>query len=210
MIKAILFDLDGTLLNSNEAVYKAYMSVFDNMKIPPLTFQEFKKVYTVDFEEFERKIGITVNIRSMWLNAYDRFKYLTTPFPGVEDFLRKIRKDGYKIALITSGTRDRVKEDLERHGLSHFFDVVLTNEDVLRVKPNPIGLKIAIEKLGLPVNECIYVGDMGGDVLAAKNCGIKVLGVTWGLHDFGMLEKFNPDVIVNDFNELYQVIRNFR
>lgn len=208
MIKGILLDLDGTLLDNNKIIYEVYMNIFKEKGIPLINFNEFREAYTTDFWKFLKRFNLyDKSINVIWLNNYDKFRDKISPFPGALEFLNKIREDGFKIGLVTGGSKSRVIKDLRKRDLHRHFDIIITGDDTDKIKPDPTCLKIAIEKLGLSANEVVYIGDMDGDILAAKKLGIKALGVSWGIHGTEILQKFEPYKIVNSFDELYQTIK---
>jgi phosphoglycolate phosphatase len=132
------------------------------------------------------------------------------PFYGVKNLIRRLRREGYELAIVSAGSAQRVREELKRYGLLDFFDVVVTAEDSGELKPNPRALEIAMEKIGVKREECIYVGDMVRDVLAAKKAKIKSIAVSWGFHSREKLRKARPSYLANNLDELYKILTSLK
>ena len=206
-IKAVIFDWDGTLNNSNRAIYKSYAECLRRLKLPKLSLLKFRKIYESDYRKFEVKMGITLDKRELsdkiWMKTYRKQK--SNLLPGVEKFLKKIKKK-YLLGLVTGGSSERVKEELHKYGLNNIFDVVITSDDIRKKKPNPESLKICAKKMNVRAGNCVYIGDMDGDILAAKKAGMISVAVDWGYLHGSFLKKFKPDHIVKSLDELYAII----
>jgi HAD superfamily hydrolase (TIGR01549 family) len=206
-IKAVIFDWDGTLIDSNKAIYKTYSECLKRLKLPKLSLSKFKILYESDYRRFEVKIGITPDKRKIsdriWLEFYDKQKL--NLFPGIKKILMKI-KNYYLLGLVTGGSLKRIKEDLRRHELDNIFDVVITGDDCSKKKPDPEPLINCIKKLGIEPKNCIYVGDMDGDIIAAKKAGMVSVAVSWGCLNGSELKKINPDCVVKSLDELEEII----
>jgi len=179
------------------------------LKLPKLSLSKFRKLYESDYRKFELKIGITPNKRELsnkiWLETYKKQKVKL--FPGVKEFLMKIKNNSL-LGLVTGGSLRRVKKELHDCGLDDIFDIIITDDDCHKKKPNPEPLKICAEKLNIQPKNCIYVGDMGGDIIAAKKACMVSVAVNWGYLDGRKLQKFSPDYIVKSLDELHDIIIN--
>jgi len=206
-IKAVIFDWDGTLNDSLWAIYKTYFICVKKMKLPELSLSKFKKLYESDYRKFELKIGVTPDKREMfdklWVEVYKKQK--AKLFPGVKKFLIKI-KYGHLLGLVTGGSSGRLKEELRGYGLNSIFDVIITSEDCYEKKPDPEPLIICAKKLDIQPKDCLYVGDMNSDIIAAKNAGMISAVVNWGYLNDSELHKFSPDIIVKSLDELEDII----
>lgn len=206
-IKAIIFDWDGTLNNSNKAIYKSYAECVKRLKLPKLSLSKFRKLYESDYKRFEVKIGLTPDKREIidkiWFEVYEKQKI--NLFPGVKRFLKKI-KNYYPIGLVTGGSSRRVKKEFHKHGLNNIFDIVITGDDTRKKKPDPESLKLCAKKLDVQPKNCMYIGDMDGDIMAAKKAGMISVAVDWGYLHGAFLKKFNPDYMVKSLDELHDII----
>ena len=213
MIKTIIFDWDGVLCDTVKTQFKAYSVVLEKLRLPRISFADFPKLWESDYRKFEEKIGITKDRRSrgdkIWFSSYNKLKKEVKLFPGARGFLFKIKKN-YRVGLVTAGTTNRVKSELKRYKIDNIFDAVVTGDDTRKLKPDPEGLNICAKKLKTDPKDCVYIGDSRGDILAAKNAGMIPIAVSWGYHGGSILKEAKPAYLVDNFDELYKVIENFK
>ncbi len=184
--RAIVFDLDGTLLDSMTAVPHAYVQAIRELGGPDLSAQEV-------VAEWHR--GPTPVILAHFLQRaitdgdldhfYDRMAAATTstrPFPGIPGLLQALRDDGNALAVYTSATRRGTDATLARTGLSAYFAVVVTGDEVTRPKPAPDGLLDTCRLLGVPVAATAYVGDAETDLRCAAAAGATPVHARWSSH----------------------------
>lgn len=207
MAKAVIFDWDGFLENTMNEVKKTFDYIFikRGIKVP---YEEIERNYDPNWRKFLKKFGIDDISDIEWYEAYKELGLDSNAslYPGAKNFLKKLKGDGYKLAIVTSGGSYRIKERLEKYNLSNLFDAVVTLEDVSKIKPNPQGLEIVLKKLNLEPKDCIFCGDTDADALAAKRAGIRFIGKSGGLHDAKKIKMVNNDEVANDFEELYEMI----
>jgi HAD superfamily hydrolase (TIGR01509 family) len=206
--KTIIFDLDGVLLDSREANFRAFRVVHDALSSKTdFTMNKFLEWYTPNYFELFGKMEIP---ESEWMRAGQiwRQHYISNESPELfahtQEILSYLKSKGFKLALVTNGSENRVNLDLERRKIKQFFDVVVNGEGLKleEIKPAPTQLFMALEKLGENAKSAVYIGDTAIDVLAGKNAGMKTIAITAG---FGLLEKLkesNPDHIIDDLKEL--------
>lgn len=199
MIKNIINDWDGTLLDSMEAILQTYAELSGK----PIDY--VRKVFDPDWRILIKILGIPQITDVQWRNAYGKFDVKL--FPGAREYLQRLERNGYNISLVTSSDKLTVEADLEKHKLSDIFDVVITGDDVKELKPNPQCLKKAVKELETSVSECVSIGDIDADATAAKCIGMKFIGVSWGYHPTEVIKRVNNDEIANDFDELYNMIK---
>lgn len=180
--RAILFDLDGTLLDSVPIILEAAGEVCGAMGL--------------DFDEadFRKTIGIPLRVQALrWAGSRaeefrDRYRALyrklqeerAVLFPGTAEMLADIKARGCLTGVVTSKSTWATQRALERTGISAYFDTVITADDVVHHKPRPDPILKALEGLGLQSKEALYVGDSMFDVEAAQAAGVEVVGVSWG------------------------------
>lgn len=199
MIKAIIFDFDGTIYNSMEAIIQTYV------EISGISAERLRRLYNPNWREFERELGIPRISYAKWDKLFRKYSKNALPFSGAKSFLQKI-KEKYKTALVTAGNLSRIKENLRQHDLLDYFDVIITADDVENLKPHPESLELALKELNMKRNECVYIGDANVDALSAKNIGMRFIGVNWGFHDKEIIKAVNDDPVVDSFDELYRLI----
>ena len=174
-VKPIIFDWDGVLNDSARALFKAYLVVLKKLGLPEITFSQFRKLWNSNYRDFEMRIGITQEKRKLsdkiWFEAYNRLKKEVKLFPQAKEFLLKLKKN-HKLGLVTVGSKKRVNGEIKRYGLRGIFSAVITADDVEKLKPDPEALILCAKKLRVDPEDCVYVGDSRGDIIAAKKAGM--------------------------------------
>jgi len=186
MIQAVIFDMDGVLLDSEPFISEAAVRMFA------------EKGFTVKHEDFipfvgagenrflggvAEKYGIVLDIKKDKKRTYDIYgeiiKGRIEPLPGVYEFLQHCRNKGLKMAVATSADSIKLKQNLTELKISQeTFDAYVTGSDVERKKPFPDGFLAAAQKLGVPPKYCLVVEDAVNGVQAAKAAGSKCLALT--------------------------------
>ena len=208
-IKAIIFDFDGTLANTDELVIRSYREVFKTFRpdyklteseeisfLGPTLEDMFKKYFKEDF--------ITL------LNVYHNYAFKNTKkyaflYPHVEQMLSILKKRGYIVGLITSRFRDSLYQMLDNFPLEKYFDVIITLDEVSKPKPSPEGINFILNKYNLKNNELIYIGDNNTDYQACKNAHVYSGLVSWSRGRNNALN--NPDLLINDFKEVIDLFK---
>lgn len=187
MVKAILIDLDGTLVDTTPALYQVYLKFLKRYGHEG-TEKEFESLIGPSIEEIVRILKkkyelkesaeelATMYVTLIMLQGFEGTKL----FPGVKEFIDGAKKDGSKLAVVTSGTHDLVKTCLDPLGVFKAFDLVVTSQDVKQSKPHPDIYKEALERLKIEPDEAIAIEDSEAGAQAAKNAGLKVFIITHG------------------------------
>ncbi|MBD5131179.1 MAG: HAD-IA family hydrolase [Clostridiales bacterium] len=220
-LKAIIFDLDGTLLDTlddltaavNHALTTFNLGTLDRSRIrryvgngvPKLIERVLYYVTTGDEPDLDNGTfddRSTFNaVLAVFTQYYDKHNSdLTRPYDGIPEMLEKVKAAGYKSAIVTN-KYDGAAQALK----AKFFgtvDLVVGEQSGIRPKPAPDGVLRALEVLGVDKSQAIYVGDGETDMKTAENCGMPVVAVTWGFRDRGVLSAFSPDHIIDQPSEL--------
>lgn len=206
-MKAILFDLDGTLLNTREFICQAveHAMLSSGLKVP--NREEFSKFVGMDFEEFYQKIAPNYDYRLL-CESHHNFQmknfHLIQVFPNTHKTLRNLKKRNIKLAVVTS-RMSNTKEVLISSKLIEYFDIVISGDDVKNLKPHPEPIHLALEKLKLKNDQVLMVGDSEFDILAGIAAGVKTVGVTHGFLGKD-IKKLNPDYVIDNIEELMDII----
>jgi HAD superfamily hydrolase (TIGR01549 family) len=195
-IDAVLFDWDGTLVNSAEVSFRCFESVFSGYGIA-FDRATYAATYSPNWHRTYVAVGLP---RERWTEADDRWVegYCRETIPlleGALDAVHRLKKAGLEVGLVTSGDRVRVERELAAHGLDGILGVVVCGPDTVNKKPHPEPLLRALGRLGVPPSRAVYVGDSPEDVEMARNAGAWSIGIPGGFPNVDALEASRPDLM---------------
>ena len=204
--ETVLFDFDGTLVDSGEMILASFRHATREVLRRELSDEQLltyvggphlrDQMRTIDAERVDELVA-SYRAHNEPLHAG------LLGFPGIDDVLLALRADGRKLAIVTSKRRATVQLGFDVLPLEPYFDVVVTSDDTARHKPNPDPLLHALQRLDASPDSAVYVGDSPFDLRAAKAAGIAAIGVTWGkIHDRAVLLAEQPDAVVDTPAEL--------
>ena len=210
MIKALLFDFDGTLLDTNDLIIRTFMHVLED-KFPgqyspqdcinfigPSLKETFEQIAPNEVDE------MIANYRLWNKEHHDE---LVTEFDGVITTLEQLKNEGIRLAIVSTKTRDMIERGLNVMGATHLFELVVGLDDVQHVKPHPEPILFALEKLGVQKDEAIMIGDNSHDIEGGKNAGVRTAGVAWSLKGEDFLKQFNPDYMLQHMTDLFAIVK---
>lgn len=185
--RAVLFDFDFTLADSSEGIVACMNHALGRLGLPPAPADAIRRTIGLDLHT---ALGILAG--EEWRTREDEFLEhfvrkadevmvaSTTFLPGAARALRTLHDAGYRVGIVTTKYRHRVEDVLERDGLRVLVDVIVGADDVPRPKPAPDGLLRAADLLGIPIGDCIFVGDSAVDAMAAQALGMAFVTVLSG------------------------------
>lgn len=202
MGKAVIFDLDGTLLNTLDDLADSVNHTLNYFKYPKRTKALIKKSLpeNVTAEKYEEVLSY---FQAYYKKNADK---KTGLYPGVKKLVNKLSDENYSIGVV-SAKGDIVVKELVESFLGDKVKETLGEKEGIKRKPAPDSILIMMDTLKCKPEETIYVGDSEVDVEAAANAGIKCASVTWGFRDKEDLEKINPLYIADNVQELYELIK---
>ena len=205
--RAVLFDLDGTLIDSTRLIIESYhhtMRVHRGRTLAeaewikglgtPLRVQ-FRR-FTDDPDEIQRMI---TTYREWNLAHHDE---MVRVFPGAVEAVGALKRGGAKLGIVTSKNRHGVRIGLELCGFQEPFDTVITSDDLEASKPDPAPVAAALAALGEPAQAALFVGDSPHDIAAGRNAGTATAACLWGPFERAVLEAESPDHFLTSFDEL--------
>lgn len=186
MLKAIIFDMDGVLVDSEPFILEAATRMFAErgLTVQP---EDFKPFVGAGENRFvggpAEKYGFPLDIESAKARTYAIYDAITrgrlTPLPGAVEFIASARADGYRLAVASSADRIKININLREIGVpADTFDAIVSGEDVVNKKPAPDIFLAAAARLGVPPVDCIVVEDAVNGVAAAKAAGMRCLALT--------------------------------
>lgn len=206
-VKGILFDLDGTIVDSRDAYLEAARTAFRAMgQEPPVTQTAFEIPRRL---EQNRPIDDLTHADTQgFLEVYLKTFYAITemktkPVPNIHTALEKLQQKA-KLALITMRNvpRTAITKQLEHFGLANYFTHVITALDTQKPKPSPEALIKALKAIDVQICDCLIVGDSVTDIKAGKAAGARTAAVLSGLYTKKELARLNPDLILQDAAQL--------
>lgn len=217
-LRAALFDLDGTLIDSAGDLAAAANRMLAALGRPPRTLEEVKTFVGKGIARLvERCLTGDLDARAdpelleralaLFGPAYDEESGRhSAVYPGVVEALEALRKKRVQLACVTNKARRFTVPLLERKGLLGCFDAIVCGDEVAARKPAPDVYLLCIDKLGVKGDEAIVVGDSENDVRAARAAGLRVLCVPYGYNEGRPVDGLDHDGIVRDLGELRGVL----
>ncbi|QEK11338.1 pyrophosphatase PpaX [Crassaminicella thermophila] len=210
-IKAILFDLDGTLLDTNELIIQSFQHTYKthlNKEVPrEKIVQSFGEILKVTLDR-ECPGCSEEAIKTYRAFQALNFEKLITVHTGVKEALEILHKKGYKLGVVTSRLNESARKGLKLFDLEHYFESIIGANDTKKHKPDPTPALMALKELDIEVDEAIMVGDSPFDVLCGKNAGIISVAVAWSALPREIYMQHNPDYVVDSMEELIDIIEN--
>jgi phosphoglycolate phosphatase len=194
--RAIVFDWDGTLVDSAERTFACYVRVFSAFGIG-FDHAAFERTYSPDWYRTYEEVGLP---REHWPDADARWIscYETEPsrlLPGAREALESLSGRGKALGLVSSGDGTRVRRELRALDLERLFGIVVCGGETLHRKPDPEPLLVALARLGVPPSATAYVGDSPEDVAMARAAGVFTVGIPGGFPNREALAASRPDVL---------------
>lgn len=202
--KAIIFDLDGTLLDSVATIVLVTRQTLQSMG------------FDADEKALRHAIGVPLTVQAEWFAPGRQQEFVTSyrktyikhgghdskPFPGTLEMLTNLRKRGHATAIVTSKNAVGTKKAIDMNGMDSLFDCVITADDVICYKPHPEPVIKAMAELGVTPDESLYVGDSTFDFDMANTAGMSVVGMSWGARTRDeLVDGFPKRVVVDNWAE---------
>ena len=195
-LRAILFDRDGTLVNSADKTYRCYVHVFGGFGIA-FDRERFEQTYSPDWRQTYDAVGLPPEqwplADARWIDCYE--STTSALIPGAREALARVRAHDLRQGIVSSGDGGRVRKELETLGVADFFEAVVCGGDTARRKPDPEPLVVALHRLGLDPAEAAYVGDSPEDVQMARSASVYTVGIPGGFPNRQALAASAPDIL---------------
>lgn len=208
-IDTVLFDLDGTLIDTNELIVSSFLHTMEHYYpgqyqradvlpfLGPSLQETFEPMNPEGYEE------MITTYRTYNLANHD---LLVKEFEGVYETVRTLKENGFHLGVVTTKRSDVVAMGLKLTGLDEFFEVIVALDHVKNPKPDPEPLLKALELLGSSPERAVMVGDNHHDILGGKNAGTKTIGVSWSIKGREHLEQYKPDYILDKMADILPIL----
>ncbi len=205
--KVIIFDFDGTLADTLDALIDITNRLAGEFGYPPTTPEEVPKLRNLSSREIRRLAGISIfklpfllkKVRDNLHNEIHRLNAIS----GIKESLIYLKTQGNCLGILTSNSEENVRLFLKKHGIENLFSFIYSETTVFSKDK---ALRKLMKKKNLRADEVIYVGDETRDIEASKRIHIKVIAVSWGFNSREVLAKHNPDFLIHEPCELIKVL----
>ncbi|MGN8645381.1 pyrophosphatase PpaX [Gracilibacillus sp. HCP3S3_G5_1] len=208
-VETILFDLDGTLIDTNELIIASFTHTLEKYGdrrytreeildfIGPPLVDSFKKVNPQKIEEM---------MATYREHNYANHEKFVEAYPTVVETIKKLKKSGLQLAIVTTKLNDTAKLGLKITGMDQLFDVLIGLDDVDNAKPHPEPILKAIDELKANPMTTLMVGDNYHDIEAGHNAGVQTAGVAWTIKGRKILEDHDPDYMLEEMSDLLKIV----
>ncbi len=208
-IKGLLFDFDGTLLDTNELIIQSFLHVLDAEF--PGKFTKEDMIPFIGPSLKESFSTIDANKAEEWIQQYrlwntEHHDELAKEFEGVKSTLQALRQLGIRLAIVSTKRIDSLTKGLRLLDIEDLFEVIVSMDDVKKVKPDPEPILLALEKMHLEKEEVLMIGDNSHDILGGKNAGVRTAAVAWSLKGEEFLIQFKPDYMLHQMTDLLSIV----
>lgn len=213
MKHAVIFDLDGTLLNTLGDLRAATNHALEVRGLPPHSMEEIRQFIGNGIRLLicrampegtpEAEIDAALDDFKAYYAAHIHDR--TVPYDGIPQLLTALKKRGIKVAVL-SNKIDSASQQLIEYFFPEKTDVVFGEHVGVPRKPDPTSCRMVMQQLGVQPEQVLYVGDSGTDMQTAKNAGLYAVGVTWGFRSKEVLLKYGADVLVHRPEQILQIL----
>jgi pyrophosphatase PpaX len=211
MIKAILFDLDGTLINTNDLIIKSFKYAFKKHFNKDISREEVVKTFGEPLRDaMERYDKENADLLLSIFRSFNESNHdeLASKFKGVEEGLKALKEMGIKLAIVTSKRKRMALRGLKLIDAYKYIDIMVCPEDTEKHKPLGDPALKACELLNILPKEAIMVGDSHNDILCGKNAGCKTCLVKYTALSLKDLMEYKPDYIIDSIENLTQICKS--
>jgi len=216
MVKAVIFDLDGTLLDTLEDLYRCCNYGLTSNGYPERTKDEIRQFVGNGFKKLIQRAVPENTSNENYQKVYDsamtyyaeHYKDYTKPYDGIEELISSLNNMGIKTAIVSNKPDARVKELARLYFNKYTTDsIAIGDRDGYNKKPAPDSVLSVMDTLNVSKQDCIYVGDSDVDITTAKNAGVKGISVTWGFRDKNFLIEHGATTMIDKPQQLLEIIK---
>lgn len=207
--EGFIFDIDGTLVKTNKLIFETFRFVSNKYLGKNFTDEDIIKLFgpTEDVILKELMKENYEEARKDYFHYYsENHSLLAEIFPGIDGILKLIKMKNIPTSIYTGKGKDSTKITLDKLGLTKYFDLIVTGDDILEHKPSPEGIEIFINQFNLNRDKVLMIGDAPADIIAARNANIKCASVLWDSYAREKVLEMKSDFVFFTVNELKNFI----
>lgn len=213
MANTILFDFDGTIINTNDVIIEAWQFTYKHYFGHEMPVDHIERSFGEPLlATMEREFPGVDPLESATIyrnRQASKAKELVKLFPGVEDMLKAVKEAGYKTCVVTSRTKESTLGYMEQFDIGGYFDDLVSCDDTTIHKPNPEPALMGLAKVNAKAEEAIMVGDSPYDMKCANNAGVKTVLVEWRARgNDEKLKECQVDYIIEKPMALLEIMKN--
>ena len=214
-IKCVVFDLDGTLVQSAENIYHATIASFNDLNIPyDMPLEKFNTMIGWHFEDIFDEVGVKINDFEEFIGIYKShyFDFIDKSklYDNVPEILQFLNEKNIKVGLLTTKAQDQADLLVNYFKLDKYFNYVMGRRPGVAHKPAAEPLELICRDLNVDVEQTIMVGDSEMDIQCGHNANAISCGVTYGYRTPELLKEENPTYLINNLIELKDIINNIK
>jgi len=208
-ITTLLFDFDGTLLDTNELIIQTFLSVLG--KRYPGRFAREDVLHFIGPSLKQTFDGIDATLTEVLMQEYrslniELHDQMVVEYDGVTETLRNLKSRGIKMAIVSTKRRDMIRRGLKLMDIEDIFDIIIGLDEVVNPKPDPEPILLALKQLNATKEEALMIGDNSHDIEGGHNAGVRTAGVAWTAKGEAYLSTFNPTYMLQHISELLEII----
>jgi phosphoglycolate phosphatase len=218
-VKAVMVDLDGTLIHTAPEIARAANSMLEALARPALAEKQIEayigegaitlvKRCLTEQHDGEPDAELLVQAQKLFFESYAAIVTESKPYPLVLEGLQAIQNAGYRLACITNKPASFTLPLLEKSQLLPYFDVVASGDTLQKKKPEPDQIFYICDKLEVAVTDAVLIGDSQTDISAARNAGCYVFAVSYGYNQGRRIEASSVDALINHIGEAADLLEN--
>lgn len=205
--RAILFDLDGTLIDSVDLIVQSGRHAFESCGEPSPSDAEWLADLGMPLAAMFGRFGASGERLERLIAGYREFQHahhdrLVQPYAAVDATLRRLHDAGFTLGIVTSKAEPMARRGLDLMGIGGWFETIVGLESCTRHKPDPEPVHTALERLGVTAAEAVFVGDSPHDMAAGRAAGVTTAAALWGPFSRALIEPAEPDWWLDQIGDL--------
>ncbi|RUL49173.1 HAD-IIIA family hydrolase [Lysinibacillus antri] len=205
-MKYVIFDFDGTLVDSKSALLTAWNTIADKHNFKKVKIEEIEELRKISIKERSLRYDFPLYklpiIMPLFYQTYNKSIKEVTLIEGMKELLDELNHNGYKIAIISSNSKENIEGFMKDRGVQNISTILCSS----RIFGKDKIMKKFLKEKQLGPDDVIYVGDEERDIVACKKVGIKVVWVEWGYDAFEVVQREQPDYIASEPKDILTII----